>query len=67
MSLKGKAAAIGIAELKPWKEPPPSEPATAPDGSESFTHATSLVTLRRLEFVPDEELVTVTLIVVAVA
>jgi len=23
MSLKGKAAAIGIAELKPWKEPPP--------------------------------------------
>jgi len=24
MSLKGKAAAIGIAELKPWKEPPPN-------------------------------------------
>ena len=23
MSLSGKAAAIGIAELKPWKEPPP--------------------------------------------
>lgn len=23
MSLKGQAAAIGIAELKPWKEPPP--------------------------------------------
>jgi acetyl-CoA C-acetyltransferase len=23
MSLKGKAAAIGIAEVKPWKEPPP--------------------------------------------
>src|SRR5690348_8921150 len=23
MSLKGKAAAIGIAELKPWKEAPP--------------------------------------------
>jgi acetyl-CoA C-acetyltransferase len=25
MSLKNQAAAIGIAELKPWKEPPPNE------------------------------------------